>query len=122
MARDTCPFSDGFCGAGDDLIAIYAHRYYALRPPAQLAQLPDCTPIPVPGAALDGEAFALGHELLLLNRCTGRVELLDIADPAAPRMQGRWETGLHPEFAARVGQEIWIACGHDGLFAIPALF
>lgn len=122
LVRDTCPFSDGFCGAGDDLIAIYAHRYYALRPPAQLAQLPDCTPIPVPGAALDGEAFALGHELLLLNRCTGRVELLDIADPAAPRMQGRWETGLHPEFAARVGQEIWIACGHDGLFAIPALF
>ncbi|MBO5219731.1 MAG: hypothetical protein J6C52_09890, partial [Clostridia bacterium] len=72
----------------------------------------------VAGAKLKGIPYVLGETLVVLNRCTGTAELLDIADVHQPRFLRRIETGGHPEACGRIGGEIYAALGFGGIMKL----
>lgn len=116
LGLETCPIEEGACGFRGGLILIFNRNYYFLPEPKRIAALP--APIACPGALGAGLPFVCGDRLLLLNRVSGTVEILDIADPNRPRFERCISTGLHPEFAAADGQHIRVACGHGGLIEV----
>ena len=119
LMQEHCPFSDGVCGFGRYAVGVFNRRWFCVDG-ARTAPLSETELSEVPGAWLDGQPFAIGDRVLLLNRCNGRVEWLDLHDPAAPVLLGSAETALHPEFAAEIRGQLWIACGRAGIFAVPA--
>jgi len=118
LGRTACPFEEGACGYGERLICILNRKYFCLEDPNDLPNLPEDMGRPVQGAQLKGIPFVCGKRLVLLNRCTGIVEVLDIANPHEPVLIQQVKTGKHPEFAAVIGKNLYIACGHDGIWRI----
>lgn len=116
LGLETCPIEEGACGIGGGMILIFNRRYYYLPKPDDIAALP--APIGCDGAMLNGLPFLCGHRLVLLNRVTGRVEILDVSDPARPGFIKRIETGLYPEFAAEIDGRLLVACGHGGIIEV----
>lgn len=116
LGLETCPIEEGACGIGGGMILIFNRRYYYLPKPEDIAALP--APIGCDGAMLNGLPFLCGHRLILLNRVTGRVEILDVSDPARPGFIKRIETRLYPEFAAEIDGRLLVACGHGGIIEV----
>ncbi len=116
LGLETCPIEEGGCGYGDSMIVIFNRGYYYLENPMDIVNSP--APIACEGAALNGLPFVCGRKLVLLNRVTGRVEILDISEPSHPKFEKRIETGLHPEYAAEIDGQILIACGHGGVLKV----
>lgn len=116
VGLETCPIEEGACGCGDGAVIIFNRRYYYIEKPEDVTNLPN--PIGCAGAMLNGIPFVCGSKLVLLNRVTGRVEILDITNPTCPKFEERIETGLYPEYAAEVDGRILIACGHGGIIEI----
>ena len=116
LGAETCPIEEGACGYKNGLILIYGAKYYWLSKSENISSLPE--PVSCRGALLKGLPFICGDKLVLLNRVNGNIEVIDISDPASPKAERLLRTGLHPEFAAKVGNEILIACGHDGVIKI----
>ena len=112
----TCAFEEGACGYGDKLIFIKDSQYACLADPKQLNET-----IPwqrVEGAVLKGNPFVIDDRLVLLNRCTGLVECLDISDPYHPKYINRKETLKYVEFCGKINGKIYIACGYGGLLKL----
>lgn len=116
LGCETCPIEEGGCGYGDGMIVIFNRNYYYLENPMNPVNCQ--TPITCKGAMLNGLPFVCGRKLVLLNRVTGRVEILDISDPSNPRLEKRIETGLYPEYAAEIDGQILIACGYGGIWKV----
>jgi len=115
-----CPIHDGVCGYGEKLILISDGKYTCLDNPLDCMNMNNCRFINIDGAFLKGMPFVCGDKLLILDRCSGTVELLDISEPHVPCFIKRIETGSHPEFAAVVDGRILVACGHGGITEIDA--
>nr|MBQ4319024.1 hypothetical protein [Clostridia bacterium] len=113
-----CPINDGVCGYGDKLIAVIHGQYLCMNDPLECINPLNGKSASVDGALLCGVPFVCGNMLLLLDRCGGTVEVIDISDPHLPRFVKRVETSSHPEFAAIVNGKIMIACGYGGIIAI----
>ena len=116
LGFEMCPIEEGACGLGDGMILIFNKRYYYLPNAKEISKLP--APIECVGAMLNGIPFVCGKRLVLLNRVTGRVEILDISNPLQPKFDRRIETELHPEFADEVDGRLLIACGFGGIIDI----
>ena len=113
FSEQYCPFADGACGYGDKLVSIFQGKYYLLDAPytKETAKVTDtCT--------FDGQAFALGEKLVLLNRYTGGVTLLDVSTPENPKQVKSIRLNAHPEFCGFINGEIYTACGFDGIVRI----
>lgn len=108
-----CPFADGACEYEGKLILIRDGSYYCLDAMDALETLPEG--IRFPGIVLSGNPFVDGEKLILLNRCTGGMQVLDITDAHHPRFIAQRMTGLHPEFCGRIGDFLYAACGYDGI-------
>ncbi len=112
--HESCPFDEGACGDGEKLLCVLDRKYACLDEPEQLNHVSDLL-MPVEGAQLMGQPFLCGNTLVLLNRFTGTVELLDVSEPSKPVFVKRVETGSYPEFADLVRGELFVACGHGGI-------
>lgn len=118
LGRTACPFEEGACGYEEMLICILHGRYICLGDPKDLPNLAEDAGRLVQGAQLKGIPFVCGNRLVLLNRCTGMVEVLDISNPHDPSLIQQVKTGKHPEFAAKIGNDIYLACGYDGVWRL----
>lgn len=118
LGRTSCPFEEGACGYNGMLIGVLHRRYICLSNPQEITNLADGAGIFVAGALLKGIPFVCGSKLVLLNRCTGVVEILDISNPHHPAFIKRINTGKYPEFAALVGDNIYVACGYGGILKL----
>lgn len=115
----SCPFEEGVCGYGDKMISILRGRYLMLDNPADIANVDiEKDGVKVENAKLRGIPFVCGNDLVVMERCSGKIEVLDISNPKAPVLRKTLDTGSHPEFAEKVGDKILVACGHDGIIAI----
>ena len=113
FSEQYCPFADGACGYRDKLVSIFQGKYYLLDAPytKETAKVTDtCT--------FDGQAFALGENLVLLNRYSGGVTLLDASTPENPKIAKETKLSSHPEFSGFINGEIYTACGFDGIVRI----
>jgi len=115
---ESCPFADGVCGYRDKIILIRHGRYGCLGDVTKLDGTKESDLMTVAGVKFDGQPFVCGDKLAILNRYTGRIEILDIHEPKNPVLLGRIESGLYPEFAAMLDGNIYIACGHAGLYRL----
>lgn len=116
FGHEACPFAGGACGYGEKLILIHDSRYACLDDPTDIAN--SVPMITVDGAQLSGIPHLLGNRLVLLNRYTGIVEVLDVSTPHTPRFLSRVETGGYPEACALINGEIYIACGFGGIIKL----
>jgi len=116
QGHELCPFDEGACGCGEALIVVHHGRYSCLDQPPDVCDLDGG--IAVEGAKLKGIPYVLGGTLVLLNRCTGTAELLDIADVHHPRFLRRIETGGHPEACGLIGGAIYATLGFDGIMKL----
>lgn len=114
--HELCPFDEGACGCGEKLIVLHDGRYVCLDDPLDVPQMGEG--IAVAGAKLKGIPYVLGGMLVVLNRCTGTAELLDIADVHQPKFLRRIETGGHPEACGLIGGEIYAALGFGGIMKL----
>lgn len=112
----TCPFSGGACGYGEKLILIHNNRYACLDNPTDIAN--SVPMVTVDGAQLSGIPHLLGNRLVLLNRYTRIVEVLDVSAPHNPRFLSRVETKSYPEACALINGEIYVACGFGGIIKL----
>ncbi len=116
---EACPIEDGAAVAGDALVVIHQRHYAAYRSAAAARRLDPDAWQAVPGARLNGQPFVCGHTLVLLNRCLGTAECLDLADIDRPRLVRSLRLPGQPEYAVGYQGLIWVACGHAGLFILP---
>lgn len=116
LGRSSCAFDDGACGFNDKLILIYGGKYLCLDNPLDISK--PFKGNSVKGALLSGTPYVLGDRLILLNRCTGIIELFDISDVYNPKFIKRINTGGHPEACGLINGEIFVALGFDGILKI----
>lgn len=112
----TCAFEEGACGYDGKLIVIKDEKYACLDHPQELENFLEGKK--VSGAELKGMPFVVGDTLVLLNRCTGTAECLDISDPHEPKFISRTETAGYAEFCGNIGGKIYVASGHGGMIAL----
>ena len=64
---------------------------------------------------LSGRPTLIDDRLCLLNRQTGQLTLIDVADPDRPRVVRKRLLSGHPEQILRHKDAYWVCCGHGGL-------
>ena len=106
-----CPFSDGGCGYNGRLYAIYQGKCFVSDAPYS-----DARELKIEGAELDGQPFIVCGKMVLVNRYTGVVEVIDITD--SPAVIKKINVGCHPEFCGVIDGKIFVACGDDGIFEV----
>lgn len=112
-----CPIEDGACGDGGDGLFRVFRRQYAFLPSSTHLGNEDF--ITVPGASLRGEPFFYDPWLILLERATGTVELLDVTDRNHPVFVWRTSVPGAPECVQVINNSLYIACGRKGLLKLP---
>jgi hypothetical protein len=115
-----CPIEEGAEVAGSSIIVIRKRHYIVLDKLEYTARIDTAPKQAVPGALLKGRPFVCGHMLLILNRCFGTVEFINISDIHRPSFVKRVTIPGIPEYAVLHNGQFWIACGHAGLIVISA--
>lgn len=113
---ESCPIEDGAAFTNDSIILINRRKYAVVRNPADIQDPRAIKMRSVPGARLNGQPFSCGRTLVLVNRCLGTAEFIDITDTENPVYVRTEQLPGHPECAAENGGYIWISCGHGGLY------
>lgn len=116
--RRMCPITEGAAVLGDRLLVVHQGGYYLLG-------AGECTPharvslARVPGAYLSGTPWVFGSKLLVINRATGSVRVVDVEDVGRPRLVGAWSlpgTPGRPHLLA--DGSLLVPCGHAGLLHV----
>lgn len=118
--KQSCPIEEGAEVRGSSVIVIRKRHYIVLEKPEHTADIEAASKMKVDGAWLKGRPFVCGRMLLLLNRCYGTVEFIDISDIHRPSFVKRITIPGIPEYAVLHNGQYWIACGHAGLIALSA--
>jgi len=116
LGKVGCSVEEGIAICGNKTILISNRKYAVLDKPSDTEQPSNIKMKKVSGAFLNGMPFVCGNTLILLNRCQGLVECLDITDIYNPKFIQRFWIDGHPEYAVLHQGKIYIACGHAGLF------
>ncbi|MBE6762313.1 MAG: hypothetical protein E7551_08530 [Ruminococcaceae bacterium] len=116
LGIQSCSFADGACGYKDKLIALFRGKYLCLDDPKDISKPFNGNDIE--GALLSGIPYVLGDTLVILNRCTGVIELLDISDEYNPKFIKRIKTSGYPEACSVINEEIYVAMGFGGILKI----
>jgi hypothetical protein len=118
--KQACPIEEGGAVVGSKTILIQKRNYIVIEKPEDTANTEAFQTVKVDGAWLNGQPFVCGSLLLLVNRCEGTVEFINIKDIYNPVFVQRISLPGNPEYAVLHDGKYWIACGHGGLFAIKS--
>lgn len=118
--QQCCPIEEGAEVSGSRTIVIRKRHYILLDKPEHTVHMEAGPKIKVDGALLKGRPFVCGRMLLLLHRCSGTVEFIDISDLHRPSFVKRITVPGIPEYAVLHNGQYWIACGHAGLIVLNA--
>jgi hypothetical protein len=116
--KQACPIEEGGAIIGQRTILIQKRNYIVIEKPEDIANPEAFQTAKVDGAWLNGQPFLCGSLLLLVNRCDGTVEFINIKDIYNPVFVKRISLPGNPEYAVLHDDKYWIACGHGGLFAV----
>jgi hypothetical protein len=119
--KQSCPIEEGGAVIGQRTILIQKQNYVVIEKPEDIVNPETLVGVKVNGALLNGQPFVCGSLLLLLNRCDGTVEFINIKDIYNPLFVKRISLPGSPEYAAFHNGKLWVCCGHGGLFAIKIL-
>ena len=119
VPHSDCPIEEGACGDGTEgLFVIHARKYAFIRSPDDLARITDTDFSSVSGAALRGEPFFVNGRLILLERATGMIEVLDVSDRDRPVFLWSKQIDAAPEYVVEEGGELLVACGRKGILKL----
>ena len=99
---------------GDMLLVTSRQGYYFLtpdetRPPGELPRFGE------PGADFSGKPCLFGDRLVISNRFTGRLSVVDVADIERPRLLKTYELEGNPGRVELYRGRIVIPAGYQGL-------
>jgi len=115
-------WTDGACALGDRLLLVKGGVYRLLEPNERRAAL-EIPAHRVEGLRMGGRPSTDGRRLALARRHERLVDVVDILDPAAPRLERRYELSGHPGACAFWRGRLVIPAAYQGLLverAAPA--
>lgn len=113
-----CPIVEGITVHGGRALVVQAGGYF-LATPDRLEPHDAATHIREPGRYFSGNPQSVGPDrLVITNRATGSVRILDVTDPKAPRTLAYLSLPGNPDRPIRVGERLIFPCGRAGLRAI----
>lgn len=119
VGRESCPIETGIALTHDYAVLVYDRKYALVRDIDCFGEDKGKTCFKeINGARLNGIPFICGNSLLVLNRCLSTAEIIDISDPENPIFEDRLTLCGNPCSAELVGGDIFISCGHGGLYVL----
>jgi hypothetical protein len=122
IEQQLCPIEEGAALGQDGVFTIFRGRYAYSRGvgdiPGERGALTlwdEQDGAPRREVYLSGRPTLIDEMLCLLNRQTGQLTLLDVADPDHPRVARQRPLAGHPEQILRHKDAYWVSCGHAGL-------
>lgn len=121
IGKQSCPIEEGAAIVRGRTVLIQKRQYLIAEKPEHIADPDARIRREVAGASLTGQPFVCGDMLVLVNRCLGTAEFIDIREVDRPRFVKRIGLPGHPEYAALHDGKYWICCGHAGLFVVEGI-
>ena len=113
-----CPIVEGLTVHEGRALVVQAGGYYFATPHA-LESHDSATHVHEPGRFFSGNPQSVAPDrLVITNRATGSVRILDVTDATAPETLAYFHLPGNPDRSLRIGSRLIFPCGRAGLRAI----
>lgn len=116
LNKYTCPIEEGACAYKGGIILIKDCKYYFYENPLTINST--AKSIDIKNATLSGIPYSCKNNLVILNRVSGLIEVINVSNPKRPEFVKSVQLRISPEFAFEYGNNILVACGRNGIIVI----